>query len=73
MDKSLWLMEKLLIERLLNVTRSNHTKAAEAVELNEANFRYRLNRFGIPSARTKEGLKEDPAAYQAFAFLPFCG
>ena len=53
LDRILWLMEKLLIERLLGVTRDNQSKAAEVVGLSEANFRYRLKKFGIMSVREK--------------------
>jgi len=52
LDKTLWLLEKLLIERVLKETRNNQSHAAAAIALSEANFRYRLKKFGIPSVRT---------------------
>ena len=53
MDKSLWLIEKLLIERLLGVTQNNQSHAAAAIGLSEANFRYRLKKFGVPAVRKR--------------------
>jgi DNA-binding protein Fis len=53
LDKSLWLIEKLLIERLLSVTKDNQSKAAQVMSLSEANFRYRLKKFEIKSVREK--------------------
>ena len=55
LDKSLWLIEKLLIEKLLAVTQNNQSAAAGIVGLSEANFRYRLKKFGIKSVREKKG------------------
>jgi DNA-binding NtrC family response regulator len=52
-DKTLWLLEKLFIERLLAVHQYNQTNVAAAVGLSEANFRYRLRKFGIPAIREK--------------------
>ena len=51
LDRTLWVIEKLLIERLLHVTRNNQSRAAVGMGLSEANFRYRLKKFGIKSVR----------------------
>jgi DNA-binding NtrC family response regulator len=53
LDKTLWLLEKLLIERLLVATRNNQSHASAAITLSEANFRYRLKKFGIPAVRER--------------------
>ena len=54
LDDTLWLIEKLLIQRLLNVTHNNQSKAAEIMGLSEANFRYRLKKFRIRSIRGRK-------------------
>ena len=54
LDKTLWLLEKLLIERLLGVTRNNQSHAAAAILLSEANCRYRLKKFGISAVRKRK-------------------
>lgn len=54
LDRTLWLIEKLLVERLLSVTKNNQSKSAQAIGLSEANFRYRLKKFGIKSVRGKK-------------------
>ncbi len=51
LDRTLWLIEKLLIERLLAITKNNQSRAAGSIGLSEANFRYRLKKFGIKSVR----------------------
>ena len=52
-DRTLWLIEKLLIERLLRVTQNNQSHAAGLMQLSEANFRYRLKKFGVPAVRNR--------------------
>ncbi len=52
-DKSLSNLEKTFIERTMDVAGYNQTRAAELLKLSEANFRYRLRKFNILSARKK--------------------
>ena len=54
LDNTLWLIERLLIERLMNTTQNNQSKAAELMGLSEANFRYRLKKFGVKSVRKRK-------------------
>ena len=49
LDKTIWVIEKSLIERLLHVMRNNQSRATDGMGLSEANFRYRLKKFGIKS------------------------
>jgi DNA-binding NtrC family response regulator len=48
-DRSLSNLEKVLIERALDAVGYNQTKAAEILNLSEANLRYRLKKFKITS------------------------
>jgi two-component system response regulator PilR (NtrC family) len=52
-DKSLYNLEKTLIERTLKVVGFNQCNAAEILALSEANLRYRLKKFHIPTAKEK--------------------
>ena len=52
-DKSLSNLEKTFVERGLEVAGYNQTKAAALFNISEANFRYRLKKFNILSARKK--------------------
>lgn len=53
LDQSLDLIEKLLIQRALRQFMYNQSKTAQILGLSEANFRYRLKKFGLPSIRQK--------------------
>jgi DNA-binding NtrC family response regulator len=53
LDQSLDLIEKLLIQRALRQFQYNQSKTASIFGLSEANFRYRLKKFGLPSIRRK--------------------
>ncbi|MFN0158649.1 MAG: helix-turn-helix domain-containing protein [Bacteroidota bacterium] len=53
LDQSLDLIEKLLIQRALKQFMYNQSKTAQILGLSEANFRYRLKKFGLPSIRQK--------------------
>ncbi len=53
LDQSLDLIEKLLIQRALKQYMYNQSKTAQILGLSEANFRYRLKKFGLPSIRQK--------------------
>jgi DNA-binding NtrC family response regulator len=53
LDKSLYLIEKLVIQRALKHFLYNQSKTAQIFGLSEANFRYRLKKFGLPSIRRK--------------------
>jgi transcriptional regulator with AAA-type ATPase domain len=53
LDQSLDLIEKLLIQRALKQFLYNQSKTAATFGLSEANFRYRLKKFGLPSIRKK--------------------
>lgn len=53
LDQSLDLIEKLLIQRALKHFLYNQSKTASIFGLSEANFRYRLKKFGLPSIRKK--------------------
>jgi DNA-binding NtrC family response regulator len=53
LDQSLDLIEKLLIQRALKQFQYNQSKTASIFGLSEANFRYRLKKFGLPSIRRK--------------------
>ena len=53
LDQSLDLIEKLLIQRALKHFLYNQSKTAQIFGLSEANFRYRLKKFGLPSIRRK--------------------
>ncbi|MBI1807398.1 MAG: sigma-54-dependent Fis family transcriptional regulator [Ignavibacteria bacterium] len=50
-DKSLYNLEKTLIERTLETVGYNQSKAAEMLKLSEANLRYRLKKFHIPTSQ----------------------
>jgi len=52
-DQSLDLIEKLLIQRALKHFMYNQSRTAQVFGLSEANFRYRLKKFGLPSIRKK--------------------
>jgi len=51
LDQELYLIEKLLIRRALVRYEYNQSKTAQIMGLSEANFRYRLKKFGLPSVR----------------------
>ncbi len=53
LDQSLDLIEKLLIQRALKQYMYNQSRTAQILGLSEANFRYRLKKFGLPSIRQK--------------------
>jgi DNA-binding NtrC family response regulator len=53
LDQSLDLIEKLLIQRALKHFHYNQSRTASVFGLSEANFRYRLKKFGLPSIRKK--------------------
>ncbi len=53
LDQSLDLIEKLLIQRALKQFLYNQSRTASIFGLSEANFRYRLKKFGLPSIRKK--------------------
>ena len=53
LDQSLDLIEKLLIQRALKQFLYNQSRTASIFGLSEANFRYRLKKFGLPSIRRK--------------------
>lgn len=53
LDQTLDLIEKLLIQRALRQFMYNQSKTAQTLGLSEANFRYRLKKFGLPSIRQK--------------------
>lgn len=53
LDQTLDLIEKLLIQRALRQFQYNQSKTAQILGLSEANFRYRLKKFGLPSIRQK--------------------
>ena len=52
-DSSLSNLEKTLIEKALDVVDYNQTRAAEILNLSEANLRYRLRKFHILKTRKK--------------------
>jgi len=52
-DKSLSNLEKTFIERALEVAGGNQTRAAALLDLSEANFRHRLRKYNILTARKK--------------------
>ena len=52
-DKSLSNLEKTLIERTLDVAGGNQTRAAALLNLSEANFRHRLKKYNILTARKR--------------------
>lgn len=51
-DESLSNLEKTLIERTLEIAGYNQSRAAELLNLSEANLRYRLRKFHIKSAES---------------------
>ncbi len=53
LDQTLDLIEKLLIQRALKQFQYNQSRTAGIFGLSEANFRYRLKKFGLPSIRKK--------------------
>ncbi|HET6272522.1 MAG TPA: sigma 54-interacting transcriptional regulator [Bacteroidota bacterium] len=53
LDQSLDLIEKLIIQRALKHFMYNQSRTAQVFGLSEANFRYRLKKFGLPSIRKK--------------------
>lgn len=53
-DKSLYNLEKTLIEMTLDAVGYNQSKAAKILSLSEANLRYRLRKFHIPPVRNIE-------------------
>ena len=52
-DKSLYNLEKSLIERVLDLVGNNQSKTASVLKLSEANLRYRLKKFHIPTSQDK--------------------
>lgn len=50
-DKSLYNLEKTLIERTLETVGYNQSRAAGMLKLSEANLRYRLKKFHIPTSQ----------------------
>ncbi|HUL45095.1 MAG TPA: helix-turn-helix domain-containing protein [Bacteroidota bacterium] len=50
-DRSLFNLEKTLIERTLDLVGFNQSKAAAVLKLSEANLRYRLKKFHIPTSK----------------------
>jgi DNA-binding NtrC family response regulator len=52
-DKTLSHLEKTFIERALEVAGGNQTRAAAMLNLSEANFRHRLRKYNILTARKK--------------------
>lgn len=52
-DDSLGYLERTLIERTLEVADYNQVRAAQILNLSEANFRYRLKKFSIPQSRRR--------------------
>ena len=50
-DRSLFNLEKTLIERTLDLVGYNQSKAASVLKLSEANLRYRLKKFHIPTSK----------------------
>ncbi|HMD13409.1 MAG TPA: helix-turn-helix domain-containing protein, partial [Bacteroidota bacterium] len=52
-DKSLYNLEKRLIERVLDSVGNNQSKTASILKLSEANLRYRLKKFHIPTSQDK--------------------
>jgi DNA-binding NtrC family response regulator len=53
LDQTLDLIERLLIQRALRQFQYNQSRTAQVLGLSEANFRYRLKKFGLPSIRQK--------------------
>lgn len=54
LDEALDIIEKLLIQRALKQFRYNQSQTSEIIGLSEANFRYRLKKFNLPSVRHVE-------------------
>jgi len=50
-DRTLHNLEKTIIERALAMAGHNQSKAAKLLDISEANFRYRLKKFGIATVR----------------------
>ncbi len=53
-DKVLYNLEKTMIERALDVLGYNQSRAAELLKLSEANLRYRLKKFHIPTSQEQK-------------------
>ena len=53
MDLALENIEKLLLQRMLNVFGYNQSRVAEALGITEGNLRYRLKKYRIPSSRQR--------------------
>lgn len=53
MDLALENIEKLLLQRMLNVFGYNQSRVAEALGITEGNLRYRLKKYRIPSSRER--------------------
>lgn len=53
LDQTLDIIERLLIQRALKQFQYNQSRTAQVLGLSEANFRYRLKKFGLPSIRQK--------------------
>ncbi len=53
LDSSLENLEKTIIERALDKFEYNQTRVAEMLGVTEANLRYRLKKFSIPSSRSR--------------------
>lgn len=54
LDQTLYLIELLLIRRALDAFQYNQSKTAQVLGLSEANFRYRLKKFKLPSVRERD-------------------
>lgn len=53
MDLALENIEKILLQRMLNVFGYNQSRVAEALGITEGNLRYRLKKYRIPSSRQR--------------------
>lgn len=53
-DKVLYNLEKTMIERALDVLGYNQSRAADLLKLSEANLRYRLKKFHIPTSQEQK-------------------
>lgn len=49
LDRSLYIIERLILRRTLQTYQWNQSRTAQILGLSEANFRYRLKKFGLPS------------------------
>jgi DNA-binding protein Fis len=51
LDQTMYLIERPLIRRALEAFQYNQTNTSQVLGLSEANFRYRLKKFKLPSVR----------------------